>query len=148
MEGYCNAMTKAGLQENINVRGNDFSTQNGYIETKLALMSGTPISAIFALSSTILLGSIKAVQEQNLSVPQDMSIVSFDNNVFLDYLNPPVTRVCQPIDYLGIVAVKMLMDSILGKEIAQPAILLQPTITFGNSVTVPPNPPVQLISPA
>ena len=55
---------------------------------------------------------------------------------------------CQPIDYLGIVAVKMLMDSILGKEIAQPAILLQPTITFGNSVTVPPNPPVQLISPA
>ena len=111
-------------------------------------MSGNPISAIFALSSTILLGSIKAVQEQNLSVPQDMSIVSFDNNVFLDYLNPPVTRVCQPIDYLGIVAVKMLMDSILGKEIAQSAILLQPTITFGNSVTVPPNPPVQLISPA
>lgn len=148
VEGYCDAMTKAGLQENINVRGNDFSTQNGYIETKLALMSGNPISAIFALSSTILLGSIKAVQEQNLSVPQDMSIVSFDNNVFLDYLNPPVTRVCQPIDYLGIVAVKMLMDSILGKEIAQSSILLQPTITFGNSVTVPPNPPVQLISPA
>lgn len=144
VQGYCDAMTKAGLEENINVRGNDFSTQNGYIETKLALMSGNPVTAIFALSSTILLGSLKAVQEQNRKVPDDISMVSFDNNIFLDYLNPPVTRICQPIDYLGIVAVKMLMDSILGKETAQSSILLQPTLTYGASVRRPAPGPAQL----
>lgn len=135
--GYCDAMAQAGLQANINVRGNDFSTQNGYIETKLALMSGNPVSAIFALSSTILLGAMKAVQEQHLTVPADVSMISFDNNLFLDYLNPPITRVCQPVEYIGIVAVKMLMDSILGKEISQPAILLPPTMTYGLSVRGP-----------
>ena len=100
-------------------------------------MSGNPVSAIFALSSTILLGAMKAVQEQHLTVPADVSMISFDNNLFLDYLNPPITRVCQPVEYIGIVAVKMLMDSILGKEISQPAILLPPTMTYGLSVRGP-----------
>lgn len=140
VQGYCDAMSKAGLKDNINVRGNDFSTQNGYIETKLSLMSGNPVTAIFALSSTILLGSLKAVHEQGLNVPQNISMVSFDNNLFLDYLNPTITRICQPIEYLGIVAVKMLMDSILGKEISQSSILLPPTIAYGASIArVDPN---------
>jgi LacI family transcriptional regulator len=132
--GYCDAMKKAGLEEYINVRGNDFSTHNGYIETKLAMMSNRKFTAVFALSSTILLGSMKALHESHKSVPTDVSIVSFDNNLFLDYMNPPVTRVCQPAEYIGIVAVKMLMDTIKGAEIKQPAVLLSPTITYGNSI--------------
>lgn len=98
------------------------------------MMSNRKFTAVFALSSTILLGSMKALHESHKSVPTDVSIVSFDNNLFLDYMNPPVTRVCQPAEYIGIVAVKMLMDTIKGAEIKQPAVLLSPTITYGNSI--------------
>jgi LacI family transcriptional regulator len=137
--GYCDAMTKAGLEANIDIRGNDFSIQNGYIETKMALNSGRPFTAIFSLSSTILLGSMKAVQEHGLTVPTDISMLSFDNNTFLDYMNPPITRVCQPVDYIGIMAVKMLMDTIRGGEIKQKEVLLPPSIITGNSIAGPHN---------
>lgn len=134
VQGYCDAMAKAGLEAEINVRGNEFSTQNGYIETRLALMSGCRVSAILALSSTILLGAMKAVHELGLDVPSDVSMISFDNNLFLDYFNPPITRVCQPVENIGVLAVKMLMDSVHGREIARPDVLLPPTITYGQSV--------------
>lgn len=134
VKGYRDAMVSAGLEDFVNIRGNDYSVQNGYIETKLELLSGRPVSAIFALSSTILLGAMKAIEEQGLRVPDDISLVSFDNNVFLDYLNPPITRVCQPVEHIGIVAVKLLMDSILGLSIRQPSMLLPPTVTLRNSI--------------
>ena len=132
--GYRDAMARAGLEQHINIRGNDFSAQNGYIETKLELLSGKPVSAIFALSSTILLGTMKAIEEQGYAIPRDISLISFDNNLFLDYLNPSITRVCQPIEHIGIVSVKLLMDSILGLSIKQPSMMLPPTIALRNSI--------------
>lgn len=134
VKGYRDAMVNAGLEDFLNIRGNDYSVQNGYIETKLELLSGRPVSAIFALSSTILLGAMKAIEEQGLKVPDDISLLSFDNNVFLDYLNPSITRVCQPVEHIGIVAVKLLMDSILGLSVRQPSMLLPPTVMLRNSV--------------
>lgn len=145
VKGYRDAMVSAGLEDFVNIRGNDYSVQNGYIETKLELLSGRPVTAIFALSGTILLGAMKAIEEQGLRVPDDISLVSFDNNVFLDYLNPPITRVCQPVEHIGIVAVKILMDSILGLSIRQPSMLLPPTVMLRNSIkTIVP--PVELAS--
>lgn len=134
VKGYRDAMIQAGLEDFINVRGNDFSTENGYLETKLELLSDRKFSAIFALSSTILMGVLKAAEEQHLHVPDDISVISYDNNIFLDYVNPPITRVCQPIEHIGIVAVKLLMDSILGLPLRQPNVLLPPTIAVRNSV--------------
>ena len=55
-------------------------------------------TAIFALSNTILLGALKAVREMKLRIPDDISLASFDNYDYLDYLDPAVTRVGQPRD--------------------------------------------------
>ena len=63
VRGYLDALREAGYQDNAMIRGNEFSIQNGYIETKLALNSTTKPTAIFALSSTILLGAVKALNE-------------------------------------------------------------------------------------
>jgi LacI family transcriptional regulator len=134
VRGYNDALEEAGLEDNIYVCGNEFSTQNGYVETKLAICSGLKFSAIFALSSTILLGAFKALSESNLHVPDDISIISFDDNVYLDYLNPPITRVSQPVEHIGIVAVKMLMDRIMNQGASFQSILLQPTIIQRSSI--------------
>lgn len=137
VQGYLDALEKAGLAGNTMICGNEFSTQNGYVETKLALNMGKKISAIFALSNTILLGAIKAISEHGLKVPEDLSIVSFDDNIYLDFLNPPVTRISQPIESISIVAVKMLMDRIKDNPVPAGGILLQPSIVLRQSVAAP-----------
>lgn len=137
VQGYLEAMEKAGISDHAIICGNEFSTQNGYVETKLALNMGKKISAIFALSNTILLGAIKAIREHGLQVPDDISIVSFDDNIYLDFLDPPVTRISQPIESISIVAVKMLMDRIKENPAPVGGILLQPSIILRESIAAP-----------
>ena len=134
MQGYSDAMTDAGFVDRIAISGNEYSIQSGYVETRLRLMSKKPPTAILACSSTIMLGAVKAINENGLKIPDDISIISFDNNVFLDYLNPPITRIAQPIEHIGMVATKLLIDSILGTEEWKPGIILPPEIIAGASI--------------
>ena len=130
VRGYLDALREAGYQDNAMIRGNEFSIQNGYIETKLALNSTTKPTAIFALSSTILLGAVKALNEHKVRIPQDMSIISFDD------LNPPITRIAQSLENIGIIAVKMLMQKILEETELHSEILLKPNIIKRDSIKV------------
>lgn len=112
VEGYVAAMKEAGLEEYIHVSGNDYSVQNGYVETKLLLASGACPTAIFALSNTIALGALKAIKESRLGIPEDISLISFDDNVYLDYMEPPVSRVIQPVEDMAKLAVRILVSKI------------------------------------
>lgn len=114
VSGYKRAMTEAGLEKNIDIRGDAFSIQNGYVETKLLLSapSSTRPTAIFALSNTIALGAVKAIKESGLRIPEDISVISFDDNIYLDYMEPPVTRVIQPVEGMAKLAVRLLFNDI------------------------------------
>ena len=76
VRGYNDALKAAGLQEYSNVVGEDFSIQNGYIETKLLLSYKDRPTAILALSNTILLGEIKAITEARMTISKDLSFAS------------------------------------------------------------------------
>jgi LacI family transcriptional regulator len=104
------------------------------IETKMMLSSGIRATAIFALSNMILLGVVKALKEHKLNIPNDISIISFDDNLYLDYLDPPITRVVQPIEEIGMIAVKMLMQKITDNKDLNFEILLEPTIIKRKSI--------------
>ena len=134
VRGYREALLSYGLKDGGMVSGTDFSIQNGYVETKLALAGVEPPTAIFALSNTILLGTLKAVEEAGLKVPDDLSIISFDNYTYLDFLSPAITRVNQPIEEMGILAVKILLQVLKSKELSHTQILLPPSIIIRNSV--------------
>ena len=131
VRGYMDALREVGYQDYAMIKGNEFSIQNGYIETKLALNSTTKPTAIFALSSTI-----KALNEHKIRIPQDMSIISFDDNLYLDYLNPPITSIAQPLENIGIIAVKMLMQNIAEETELHSKILLKPNIIKRDSITI------------
>lgn len=109
VDGYLSALSEAGLENNAMICGNDFSIENGYLQTQLAISSGKVFTAIFALSGTNLLGSIHALRDHNLKVPEDVSLISFDDNVYLNYLNPPISCVSQPLDLISIAAVDQLL---------------------------------------
>ena len=137
IEGYRAALRKAGLEEEERIVGNDFTVQNGYIETRLLLGSPERPTAILALSNTIGLGAIRAIREAGLRIPEDISIVSFDNNIYLDYLVPAVTRIGQRVEEMGRMAVKLLLESIRGQRKIGSQIELSTETILRDSVAIP-----------
>lgn len=133
--GYLQALKKAGLTDKAKVVGDAFSVSNGYMETKLLLTKAERPTAIFTLSNTIALGAIKAIREASLRIPEDISLVSFDNNLYLDYITPPITRISQPIAEMGKLASKILFEKIKSSG-AIPQLELSIEIIMRNSVAI------------
>lgn len=92
------------------VVGNAFSVENGIEQTEAVIRSCDMPDAIFPFSSTILLGVIKTLRKHGVSVPDDVALISFDDNIFLDYMNPPVSRVAQNVEQIGRTAADMMLD--------------------------------------
>lgn len=134
VRGFMSAMNEFGCGDRAYIRGNDFSIQNGYMETKASMKDIKP-TALFTLSNTILMGSVKALNELDLSIPQDVSIISFDDNPSLSYFKPSVTCIAQPLEQIGVRALNMLLKVISGKKVKS-EILLRPTIVKRDSIRI------------
>ncbi|MFH5884672.1 LacI family DNA-binding transcriptional regulator [Halalkalibaculum sp. DA3122] len=113
-KGYLSALDEFDL-EPFYIGGDEFSYMCGYRETQILLQKKDLPTAIFAMSSNIALGVMKAVEENGYSIPEDLSIVGFDNYEFLDHIKVPLTSIAQPIDEISHIAVKVLLDYVDGK---------------------------------
>ena len=103
------------------VVGNAFSVQNGY--QQIMDVFGDPAGrydAVFAFSTTILLGVIDALRTLGFRVGKDVGVISFDNNGFLDFLDPAVTRIEQPLREVGEIAVRTLFSLIESRSAGLP----------------------------
>lgn len=137
VQGYLDALRQAGLQEEAIITGDAFSLENGYRQTKLAVAGPDRPTAIFALSNTILLGAVKAIRESGLRIPEDISVVSFDDNPYLDFLVPAITRIGQPVEEIGKTAVRLLLESIREEVRCRTQLQLPPERIVRDSVANP-----------
>ena len=133
VRGYVKAMEDVGLAQDIDIIGNEFSVQNGYLETKLLMSRAQRPTAIFALSNTIMLGALKAIREAGLRIPEDVALISFDNNLYMDYMTPSITRISQPVEDMAKLAVKILLDKIKGASNCGSQLRLSPIMVAGES---------------
>lgn len=92
--------------------GEKYGQNNGYLEVKLLLNSKKQPTAIFALSHVTALGAIKAIREQGLRIPEDISLISFDDIPYAEYFSDPITSVRQPVEEMATMAVNLLVDQI------------------------------------
>lgn len=123
-----------GVQETVS--GDSFSVESGYSETLSALTSSDRPDAIFAFSNTILLGAIKAIRELGLVIPDDVALISFDNNRFLDFFDPVITRVEQPISVIGNLVTDNIIRMIESEDrdaVSSSQVLVRPTLIMGHS---------------
>ncbi len=97
-------------------------------------MGSKPPTAIFALSNTIGLGVLKAIREAELQIPNDISLITYDDNKYMDYLVPPITRISQPVEEMAKLATKLLFESIESKKILNTQIQLAPSLILRESV--------------
>jgi LacI family transcriptional regulator len=133
VKGFENAMIEAGIQDYL-VTGSDFTVQNGYTETLLLLQNQQKPTAIFTLSNTIALGCIKALKENDVRIPEDVSLITFDNHPYLEYLSTPLTCVAQPYQDICRIAIRLLFSKINGEDVKTPRVLLRPEILVRDSV--------------
>ncbi len=136
VSGYRDAMRGGDKEAWIKIVGNEFSVQNGYLETKLLLAAQERPTALFALSNTILLGAVKAIREAGLRIPNDISLIAFDDNLYMDYMTPVITRVSQPVTDMAFLATKLLVDSLGNDAHGGSQLRLSPTLIHGGSVSI------------
>ena len=133
IEGYKKAMTEAGVNDYM-ISGDEFSVENGYRETKLLLQLKKRPTAVFTLSNTIAMGCMKALKEETVRIPDDISIITFDDHPYLDYLATPLTCITQPTREICRIAIKHLFFMLTNKEIKSRQVLLKPEVKYRKSI--------------
>jgi LacI family transcriptional regulator len=92
--------------------GDNFGEQNGYIGAKILLSGSDRPTAIFAASNLISLGAIRRIMEENLKIPDDISIIAFDDQPYFNYLSTPMTTISQNKEELGKISIRLLLNEI------------------------------------
>ena len=95
----------------------DYTRKTGYECAKQFLNLPDPPTAIFAANDESAFGVVEAASKSGLRIPEDLSIVGFDNIPQTAHTNPPLTTVAQFIDQMGYVATKMLIELIQNKSL-------------------------------
>ncbi|MGE5682237.1 MAG: LacI family DNA-binding transcriptional regulator [Bacillota bacterium] len=135
LQGYKCALQNAGIpiDESL-IAGNDFRSQNGYLQTKELIRLQDPPTAIFTAGDLIALGALEACEELNINVPGNLSLVTFDDPFFASYLSPALSAVEQPIVKIAETAVEILYDKIKNPEGQRQKILLEPKLIVRSSI--------------
>ncbi|MEP7135147.1 MAG: LacI family DNA-binding transcriptional regulator [Chloroflexota bacterium] len=115
--GYKNALIAAGITPHEDlIRYADFDPESGYIQTKSLLESGNNFTAIFVASDNVAMGVKAALREAGLRIPEDISLVGFDDIPWAQYADPPLTTVHLQAEEMARRACLVLMDLLQGKE--------------------------------
>lgn len=109
LEGYRKALedSRIGIDESLIAEG-DFTELGSYYATKRLLVHNP--DAIFVASDTMALGAIRALREENISIPKDIALVGFDDLPPARSATPPLTTVRQPIRRFGMTLMETLLD--------------------------------------
>ena len=141
-EGIAAAACQMGikLREDLIIQlpSDDPSPQKGYETTKDLLAREVPFTALFAYNDISAVGAIRAIKETGLRVPEDISVVGFDDIREAAYHLPSLTTVRQPLRKIGALAAEALIDRIEGRNGHEGGILVEPELVIRES-TAPAN---------
>lgn len=117
----------------IQLEGTDSTPAIGYPFAKQLLARKQPFTALFAYNDISAIGSIWAFREAGLRVPQDISVVGFDDIPGSAFANPGLTTVKQPLLKMGQIAAQAVVDQIEGRGEYVPEIAIEPEFVVRDS---------------
>ncbi|RAV22329.1 LacI family DNA-binding transcriptional regulator [Paenibacillus contaminans] len=120
LEGYLEALKECGLSYSesdiVYYRAGTYSQKLGYEAMKAWIARGLNVSAALANNDLVAIGAIAAASEAGILVPEDLSLIGFDDTAAAAFSNPPLTSVKLEKQNKGMMAVDMLLDSMDGKH--------------------------------
>jgi LacI family repressor for deo operon, udp, cdd, tsx, nupC, and nupG len=134
LHGYRDALLDSGLpfEDTLVAQGN-FSIASGVTAASQLLDLSDRPSAIFASNDEMAIGAIRAARDRGLRVPQDVSIMGFDDIRFAAFVDPPLTTVFQPGAEIGRVAMTLLLRILTGQPIDERRIQLPTHLVLRSS---------------
>jgi DNA-binding LacI/PurR family transcriptional regulator len=126
----------AGLT--VQLDSEDATPMLGYPFAKKILERNIPFTALFAYNDISAMGAIRALQEQGLRVPQDVSVVGFDDIPGAAFHMPSLTTVRQPLERMGEVAAQTLLQRIEGQQEYPSEIAIEPELIVRESTAIAP----------
>ncbi|MEO3861561.1 LacI family DNA-binding transcriptional regulator [Acrocarpospora sp. B8E8] len=112
-----------------------FSMEGGSVAATRLLAEG--VSALVCASDALALGAIRAARRQGLEVPRDLSVVGFDDSMYMNVTDPPLTTVRQPIQAMGTAAIASLMAQVEGHAVSGEEMLFDPELIVRGSTSMP-----------
>ncbi|AVV44131.1 LacI family DNA-binding transcriptional regulator [Streptomyces sp. ID05-04B] len=136
IEGWRAALTARGAHEPPLLNG-DWSPASGYAAGR-ELASDSSVTAVFAAGDEMAIGLIHAMREAGRRVPEDVSVVGFDDNPVFAYVSPPLTTVRQPFDAAARQGVGLLVHAIEKPDTELPPASAPPVALVVRCSTAPP----------
>jgi LacI family transcriptional regulator len=120
IRGFVSVYREAGLSldPELMVEG-DWHFDGGYRAAQALVSSGRPFTAVFAHNDSMAIGAQRAFREAGIRIPQDISLVGYDDLPVSGQLDPPLTSVWQPRHETGAEAVRLLLTQINEKQAAR-----------------------------
>ncbi|GEM45658.1 LacI family DNA-binding transcriptional regulator [Deinococcus cellulosilyticus] len=117
LRGYTEALSEVGIpvREDLIIRGNFMEPSGAQAITQL-LSLGQPFTAVFAGNDSMALGARLALHQHGLRVPEDVSLMGFDDSYVSAYMMPPLTTVEQPMQELGSMAARKMLKLLSGEK--------------------------------
>jgi len=135
--GICRVAGEIGVQIDpdlvMQIESDDPTPMLGYPYTKQLLARKKPFTALFAYNDMSAIGAIRALREQGLRVPQDISVMGFDDIPGAAFYTPSLTTVRQPLDRMGEVAAQSLLERIEGNKEYPTEIAIEPELVVRES---------------
>lgn len=133
-QGYIDACRDYGLKPHtIEYNYTAYSMQNGYELARELFHSGGDYTAVFAATDTIALGVMRAADECGLRIPEDISLLGFDNIAFANLPRINLTTIEQPKQVIASAAMTLLMERIHFPTIGNTHKLLSPSLVIRGS---------------
>lgn len=108
-----------------------FSMEGGQAAGRRLIRNGA--TAVICASDVIALGVVRAARRERLSVPEELSVVGFDDSALMSCTDPPLTTVRQPIEAMGRNAVSILVGLIGGAPVSSEELLFEPELVVRGS---------------
>jgi DNA-binding LacI/PurR family transcriptional regulator len=113
LEGYLKAIREAGIaKDNSLIKIGDFKKESGKKLTNELLKQQNKPEAIFTTNIDMSIGTLIAIKELNMKIPEDIGIVCFDDSDWIAIFEPPITVIRQPVYKLGSTACELLIKKI------------------------------------
>jgi LacI family transcriptional regulator len=114
-DGFCHAFQEIGLEvSKEQIIWGEFTQEAGYAMAQQALQSATQSTALFAANNFIAIGALRALQESQITVPDQMAIVAIDDIPPAFTINPFLTVAKQPAREMGKLATNLLLERTKG----------------------------------
>ncbi|WP_405966313.1 LacI family transcriptional regulator [Streptomyces sp. NBC_00015] len=113
-----------------------FTLEGG--QAAAAALIGKGCTAVICASDMMALGAVRAARQQGLGVPDDISVIGFDDSPLIAFTDPPLTTVRQPAKAMGQVAVDALLEEITGTPPPRAEFVFMPELVVRGSTSAGP----------